>query len=177
MAGQITHYWDGTKLVVTSDSGTSSCDLKGDMGIRGPQGSPGIITDATGGSGGGSSWQEGYVKEATEYIVDIIYDEGGEDGKLRAEAMQVHLVLWRSNGYTPVIPMLAFRYYDGYTEDCIGVINARFDFNKDSDESGFLTMEDGMYDTWFSNMDGGEILSDGYGHDGEWTFEVLASKK
>lgn len=46
MAGTITHYWDGTKLVVTSDSGTSSCDLKGaqgDMGIRGAQGAPGIV--------------------------------------------------------------------------------------------------------------------------------------
>lgn len=46
MAG-ITHYWDGTKLVVTSDSGTSSCDLKGekgDIGVRGCQGSPGIVT-------------------------------------------------------------------------------------------------------------------------------------
>lgn len=45
MAGTITHYWDGTRLVITSDSGTSSCDLKGaqgDMGIRGPQGIPGI---------------------------------------------------------------------------------------------------------------------------------------
>lgn len=44
MAGTITHRWDGTTLIVTSDSGTSGCDLKGatgDMGIRGSQGSPG----------------------------------------------------------------------------------------------------------------------------------------
>lgn len=37
----ITHEWDGTVLIVTSDSGTSSADLKGDKGdtgIRGPQG-------------------------------------------------------------------------------------------------------------------------------------------
>lgn len=41
MAGTITHKWQGTTLVITSDSGTSACDLKGsqgDMGIRGPQG-------------------------------------------------------------------------------------------------------------------------------------------
>ena len=47
MAGTITHYWDGTKLVVTSDSGTSSCDLKGSTGatgVRGCQGEPGIVT-------------------------------------------------------------------------------------------------------------------------------------
>lgn len=40
----ITHKWIGTVLEVTSDSGTTSCDLvgpKGDMGVRGPQGIPG----------------------------------------------------------------------------------------------------------------------------------------
>ena len=45
MAGQITHRWEGTRLVITSDSGTSSCDLKGsqgDIGVRGPQGVAGI---------------------------------------------------------------------------------------------------------------------------------------
>lgn len=45
MAGNIYHEWDGTTLIVTSDSGTSACDLKGqqgDVGIRGPQGIPGI---------------------------------------------------------------------------------------------------------------------------------------
>lgn len=45
MAGTITHSWNGTILTITSDSGTSSCDLKGDkgdMGIRGCQGEPGI---------------------------------------------------------------------------------------------------------------------------------------
>lgn len=37
----ITHEWNGTVLTITSDSGTSSCDLqgeKGDTGVRGPQG-------------------------------------------------------------------------------------------------------------------------------------------
>ena len=46
MAGTITHEWQGTTLVITSDSGTSACDLKGsqgDMGIRGPQGAAGKI--------------------------------------------------------------------------------------------------------------------------------------
>ena len=38
--GNIYHEWNGTTLIITSDSGTSSCDLKGrkgDIGIRGPQ--------------------------------------------------------------------------------------------------------------------------------------------
>jgi hypothetical protein len=41
MAGTITHEWNGTVLTITSDSGTSSADLKGakgDTGVRGPQG-------------------------------------------------------------------------------------------------------------------------------------------
>ena len=44
MAGTITHRWNGTVLTITSDSGTSSADLKGakgDDGIRGAQGAPG----------------------------------------------------------------------------------------------------------------------------------------
>lgn len=37
----ISHSWNGTVLTITSDSGTSSADLKGDIGIRGPQGATG----------------------------------------------------------------------------------------------------------------------------------------
>ena len=65
MAGTITHKWYGTTLAVTSDSGTSMCDLKGaqgDMGIRGPQGRPGVIL-----SEDGSVDMTGY---ATETYVD-----------------------------------------------------------------------------------------------------------
>lgn len=46
MSGTITHSWNGTVLTVTSDSGTSSADLKGakgDTGIRGPQGAQGVV--------------------------------------------------------------------------------------------------------------------------------------
>lgn len=51
MAGTITHKWYGTTLAITSDSGTSMCDLKGekgDMGVRGPQGAPGIVRNEDG---------------------------------------------------------------------------------------------------------------------------------
>lgn len=48
MAGTITHYWNGTQLVVTSDSGTSSANLSGPTGPRGPQGRPGVIYDSDG---------------------------------------------------------------------------------------------------------------------------------
>ena len=46
MAGEIKHEWNGTILTITSDSGTSSMDLKGgagDLGPRGPQGPAGVI--------------------------------------------------------------------------------------------------------------------------------------
>lgn len=51
MAGTIEHEWEGSILTVSSDSGTSSSDLKGpkgDTGPRGPQGAPGVIYDAEG---------------------------------------------------------------------------------------------------------------------------------
>lgn len=49
MMGNIYHEWNGTTLIITSDSGTSACDLKGDqgdIGIRGPVGSPGAVGPA-----------------------------------------------------------------------------------------------------------------------------------
>ena len=51
MAGTITHEWTGTILTITSDSGTSSVDLKGgkgDTGPRGAQGPAGVIVNPDG---------------------------------------------------------------------------------------------------------------------------------
>lgn len=51
MAGEIYHEWNGTVLTITSDSGTSSADLKGgkgDTGPRGPQGKCGVVIDENG---------------------------------------------------------------------------------------------------------------------------------
>ena len=51
MAGTITHSWNGTVLTITSDSGTSSVDLKGtkgDTGPRGAQGKCGVILNPDG---------------------------------------------------------------------------------------------------------------------------------
>lgn len=61
MAGTITHSWNGTILTITSDSGTSSADLKGsvgDIGPRGPQGPAGITIAAD-----GTAQLEGYATE------------------------------------------------------------------------------------------------------------------
>ena len=46
MAGTITHYWNGTVLTVVSDSGSSSCDLKGDKGDMGVRGAQGVAGEA-----------------------------------------------------------------------------------------------------------------------------------
>ena len=51
MAGTIKHEWTGTILTITSDSGTSSVDLKGrngDTGPRGAQGPAGVIVNPDG---------------------------------------------------------------------------------------------------------------------------------
>lgn len=51
MAGEIFHSWNGTILTITSDSGTSSVDLKGgkgDTGPRGAQGPAGVIVNPDG---------------------------------------------------------------------------------------------------------------------------------
>ena len=51
MAGQIFHEFNGTILTITSDSGTSSVDLKGgkgDTGPRGAQGPAGVIVNPDG---------------------------------------------------------------------------------------------------------------------------------
>ena len=66
MAGTITHSWNGTVLTITSDSGTSSADLKGaqgDTGVRGAQGANGAssaeglgINDYVVGQGTSGDW-------------------------------------------------------------------------------------------------------------------------
>lgn len=65
MAGNVYHKWDGTTLTITSDSGTSSMNLKGatgPIGPRGPQGPAGVVVGS-----GGSVDLTGY---ATENYVD-----------------------------------------------------------------------------------------------------------
>ena len=56
----ITHEWNGTVLTITSDSGTSSMDLKGEKGDTGVRGAQGIQGNAgVGGGGGGLSYPVG----------------------------------------------------------------------------------------------------------------------
>ena len=66
MAGTITHVWNGTILTITSDSGTSSVDLKGgkgDTGPRGAQGPAGVIVNPDGTIDTSAYATETYVNE------------------------------------------------------------------------------------------------------------------
>lgn len=66
MAGTITHEWTGTVLTITSDSGSSSVDLKGgkgDKGPRGAQGPAGVIVNPDGTIDTSAYATETYVNE------------------------------------------------------------------------------------------------------------------
>ena len=66
MARTITHEWNGTILTITSDSGTSSVDLKGgkgDTGPRGAQGPAGVIVNPDGTIDTSAYATETYVNE------------------------------------------------------------------------------------------------------------------
>lgn len=59
------HFWDGTTLIITSASGTSGADLKGEKGTDGQDGAPG--KDGADG------------KSAYEYAVDMGYEGSEQD--------------------------------------------------------------------------------------------------
>ena len=102
--GNIYHEWNGTVLTVTSDSGTSSADLKGDMGVRGPQGIPGgeagelienkmdkfgeIITDAGTTTIDSTSTLGRLIWRADELFIDMKY--GGSIGSTGAGEVAIH---------------------------------------------------------------------------------------
>lgn len=66
----VTHSWDGTTLIVTSASGTSSADLKGEKGDTGEQGVQGEKGDT------GAAGQDGADgKSAYDYAVDGGFNE------------------------------------------------------------------------------------------------------
>lgn len=76
MSGTITHKWNGTILTITSDSGTSSADLrgeKGDDGVRGPQGAPGVSMGSDGNIDLSEYATKDYVDDA---IANIEIPEG-----------------------------------------------------------------------------------------------------
>ena len=87
MTHTITHSWDGTVLTITSDSGTSSADLKGDMGIRGPQGIPGLLRSADGTIDMSGYATEDYVDEKIASIDVNDVDLSGYYTKEQVDAL------------------------------------------------------------------------------------------
>lgn len=107
----ITHSWNGTVLTITSDSGTSSADLKGEIGIRGPQGIPGNTAEMT----------NYYTKLETDAAIDnkiAQLDIPGADTKLvlsdnlfnKAEAVKGGVFYYSSSGLQLVTGQ-DFSYY------------------------------------------------------------------
>lgn len=77
----VTHTWNGTTLIVTSKSGTSSADLKGETGAAGADGNDGVSVT--------HSWN-GTTLNVTSASGTTSTDLKGEDGKPGAD------------GHTPV---------------------------------------------------------------------------
>lgn len=74
MAGTITHSWNGTILTITSDSGTTAMDLKGEKGDTGARGARGL----PGKSGGGARIEDGVISDETTWSSSGIIDRFAE---------------------------------------------------------------------------------------------------
>ena len=76
----ITHEWNGTVLTITSDSGSSSADLKGakgDTGARGARGLPGAM-------GGGAAIEDNVISTETTWSSSGIMDRFAEHMSINA---------------------------------------------------------------------------------------------
>ena len=74
MAGTITHSWNGTILTITSDSGTTAMDLKGEKGDTGARGVRGL----PGKAGGGARIEDGVISDETTWSSSGIVDRFAE---------------------------------------------------------------------------------------------------
>jgi hypothetical protein len=108
MAGTIEHSWNGTILTIKSDSGTSSMDLKGDkgdIGVRGPQGAPGIVVSSGEGGGSGENGATFTPDVSTDGVISWTNDKGLENpAPVNIKGPQ------GEPGYTPV---KGVDYFDG----------------------------------------------------------------
>lgn len=89
MPGTITHSWNGTVLTITSDSGTSSMDLKGatgDIGPRGVQGPCGVIYGEDGTILSDDLATRGYVDEKLAAAEGLVTDTELDEYKTTLEA-------------------------------------------------------------------------------------------
>lgn len=75
----ITHEWNGTVLTITSDSGTSSCDLKGDKGDTGVRGVQGIAGEK-GDTGKGEKGDKGDAFTYDDFTAEQLEALRGPEG-------------------------------------------------------------------------------------------------
>lgn len=80
MAGTIKHEWNGTILTITSDSGTSSADLRGATGATGARGARGL----RGERGNGATIEDGVIATDSTWsssgIMDRFAEQIGSEG-------------------------------------------------------------------------------------------------
>ena len=91
MSGTITHSWNGTVLTVTSDSGTSSADLKGTKGDTGARGVRGLA------GADGITSVNGKKGDITLTASDVGAEEAGTAGSVRTQ-----IEAWVEDGYLPL---------------------------------------------------------------------------
>ena len=118
MSGLITHKWDGTILTITSDSGTSSADLKGekgDDGIRGPQGAPGVSMGSDGNIDLSEYATKDYVDDA---IANIEIPEGSVNVDLTDYATKSYVDNAISNIDAPNIDLTGYATED-YVDEAV----------------------------------------------------------
>lgn len=153
MAG-ISHFWTGTVLTVISDAGTSSADLSGATGPRGPQGRPGVIYDAEGNiivSDIASADEleslnkrviklEGATNLTPEYVelqiaagLDNYYDKQQVDAKLKN--VSVDLTGYATESYVKD----EVAKHPTYSEMSAAIAEAQLDGDGDIDLSGYAT--------------------------------------
>ena len=91
MSGTITHEWNGTVLTITSDSGTSSADLKGTKGDTGARGVRGLA------GADGITSVNGKKGDITLTASDVGAEEAGT-----AENVRTQIEAWVEDGYLPL---------------------------------------------------------------------------
>lgn len=91
MSGTITHSWNGTVLTITSDSGTSSADLKGTKGDTGARGVRGLA------GADGITSVNGKKGDITLTAEDVGAEEAGT-----AENVRTQIEAWVEDGYLPL---------------------------------------------------------------------------
>lgn len=91
MSGTITHEWNGTVLTITSDSGTSSADLKGTKGDTGARGVRGLA------GADGITSVNGKKGDITLTAEDVGAEKAGT-----AESVRTQIEAWVEDGYLPL---------------------------------------------------------------------------